>query len=53
MKLLELLKAMFGQKYLNNIIGTKTNISKPIKLDKNSPFKLNSSQSFLSLTYSY
>ena len=40
MKLLELLKAMFGQKYLNNIIGTKTNISKPIKLDKNSPFKI-------------
>ena len=28
---------MFGQKYLNNIIGTKTNVSKPIKLDKNSP----------------
>ena len=28
MKLLELLKAMFGQRYLNNIIGTKTNISK-------------------------
>ena len=46
MKLLELLKAMFGQKYLNNIIGTKTNISKPIKLDKNSPFKLYSDSAF-------
>ena len=37
---------MFGQKYLNNIIGTKTNISKPIKLDKNSPFKLYSDSAF-------
>jgi len=46
MKLLELLKAMFGQKYLNNIIGTKTNVSKPIKLDKNSPFKLYSDSAF-------
>ena len=46
MKLLELLKAMFGQKYLNNIIGTKTNISKPIKLDKNSPFKLYQDSAF-------
>ena len=46
MKLLELLKAMFGQKYLNNIIGTKTNISKPIKLDRNSPFKLYSDSAF-------
>ena len=46
MKLLELLKTMFGQKYLNNIIGTKTNISKPIKLDKNSPFKLYSDSAF-------
>ena len=46
MKLLQLLKAMFGQKYLNNIIGTKTNISKPIKLDKNSPFKVYSDSAF-------
>ena len=46
MKLLELLKAMFGQKYLNNVIGTKTNISKPIKLDKNSPFKVYSDSAF-------
>jgi len=46
MRLLELLKSMFGQKYLNNIIGTKTNISKPIKLDKNSPFKLYSDSAF-------
>ena len=46
MKLLELLKAMFGQSYLNRTIGTKTNISKPIKLDKNSPFKLYSDSAF-------
>ena len=46
MELLRLLRAMFGQKYLNNIIGTKTNISKPIKLDKNSPFKLYSDSAF-------
>ena len=46
MKLLELLKAMFGQKYLNNIIGTRTNISKPIKLDRNSPFKVYSDSAF-------
>ena len=46
MELLKLLKAMFGQKYLNNIIGTKTNISKPIKLDRNSPFKVYSDKAF-------
>ena len=46
MKLLELLKAMFGQNYLNRIIGTGTNVSKPIKLDKNSPFKLYSDSAF-------
>ena len=46
MKLIELLQAMFGQKYLNNIIGTKTNISKPIKLDKNSPYKLYTDSAF-------
>jgi len=46
MKLLELLKAMFGQKYLNNIIGTKTNIAKPIKMDRNSPFKIYSDKAF-------
>ena len=46
MKLLELLKAMFGQNYLNRIIGTGTNVSKPIKMDKNSPFKLYSDSAF-------
>jgi len=46
MELLKLLKAMFGQKYLNKTIGTGTNVSKPIKMDKNSPFKLYSDSAF-------
>jgi len=46
MKLLELLRRMFGKDYLNSIIGTRTNISKPIKLDKNSPFKQYSDSAF-------
>jgi hypothetical protein len=46
MKLLELLQAMFGKSYLNKVIGTRTNISKPIKLDKSSPFKLYSDKAF-------
>ena len=36
--MLQLLKALFGQKYLNKIIGTRTNVAKPIKMDKSSPF---------------
>ena len=39
MGLLQLLKALFGQKYLNKIIGTRTNVVKPIKMDKSSPFR--------------
>ena len=46
MKLLELLRRMFGKDYLNSVIGTRTNISKPIKLDKNSPFKQYSDSAF-------
>ena len=46
MELLKLLKAMFGQNYLNRTIGKGTNVSKPIKLDKNSPFKLYSDSAF-------
>ena len=46
MKLIELLQALFGKSYLNKIIGTKTNIAKPIKLDKNSPFRLYSDSAF-------
>jgi len=39
MGLLQLLKSLFGQKYLNKIIGTRTNVAKPIRMDKSSPFK--------------
>ena len=46
MELLKLLQALFGKSYLNKIIGTGTNVSKPIKLDKNSPFKLYSDSAF-------
>ena len=46
MKLLALLKELFGQGYLNKMIGTKTNIAKPIKMDKNSPYKLYSDSAF-------
>jgi len=46
MSLLQLLKSLFGQKYLNKIIGTRTNVVKPIKMDKNSPFKEYSDTAF-------
>ena len=46
MGLLELLKALFGQKYLNKIIGTRTNVAKPIQMDKSSPFKRYSNSAF-------
>jgi len=44
--MLELLVKLFGRKYVNRMIGTGTNISKPIKFDKNSPFKLYSDSAF-------
>ena len=46
MELLKLLQLLFGKNYLNKVIGTGTNVSKPIKLDKNSPFKLYSDSAF-------
>ena len=33
--MLDLLIKLFGKAYVNKIIGTGTNVSKPIKLDKN------------------
>ena len=51
MKLLELLKQLFGQNYLNKIIGTRTNIAKPIKMDRNSPYKLYSDKAFMGLMF--
>ena len=44
--MLQLLKALFGQKYLNKIIGTRTNVAKPIRMDKDSPFKKYSDSAF-------
>ena len=46
MGLLELLKSLFGKGYLNKIIGTRTNVAKPIKMDKDSPFKEYSDSAF-------
>ena len=46
MELLKILQLLFGKSYLNKIIGTGTNVAKPIKLDKNSPFKLYSDSAF-------
>ena len=39
MGLLQLLQRLFGKSYLNKIMGTRTNVAKPIKMDKSSPFK--------------
>ena len=44
--MLDLLVKLFGKAYVNRMIGTGTNVSKPIKLDKNSPFKLYSDSAF-------
>ena len=44
--MLELLVKLFGREYVNRMIGTRTNIAKPIKFDKNSPFKLYSDSAF-------
>ncbi len=46
MGLLELLKSLFGKGYLNKIIGTRTNVAKPIKMDKDSPFRKYSDSAF-------
>ena len=44
--MLDLLVKLFGKAYVNRMIGTGTNIVKPIRLDKNSPFKLYSDSAF-------
>ncbi len=46
MGLLELLKALFGKGYLNKIIGTRTNVAKPIRMDKSSPFRRYSNSAY-------
>ena len=44
--MLQLLIRLFGKDYINRAIGTRTNVSKPIKLDQNSPFKLYSDDAY-------
>ena len=39
MGLLQLLQRLFGKGYLNKIMGTRTNVAKPIRMDKSSPFR--------------
>jgi len=46
MGLLKILKSLFGKGYLNKIIGTRTNVAKPIKMDKDSPFRKYSDSAF-------
>jgi len=46
MRLLTLLQQLFGKRYINKIIGTKTNVTKPTKMDKNSPFRKYSDDAF-------
>ena len=44
--MLQLLTKLFGRDYVNRAIGTRTNVSKPIQLDQNSPFKLYSDDAY-------
>jgi len=44
--MLQLLQRLFGKSYLNKIIGTRTNVAKPIRMDENSPFKKYSDDAF-------
>jgi len=46
MGLLQLLTRLFGKSYLNKIMGTRTNVAKPIRMDKDSPFKEYSDSAF-------
>ena len=46
MGLLQLLAKLFGKSYLNKIMGTRTNVAKPIRMDSNSPFRKYSDEAF-------
>jgi len=46
MGLLQLLAKLFGKSYLNKIMGTRTNVAKPIQMDKSSPFKRYSNSAY-------
>ena len=47
MGLLQLLAKLFGKSYLNKIMGTRTNVAKPIRMDSNSPFRKYSDEAFV------
>ncbi len=44
--MLKLLIELFGKGYIRKIMGTRANVTKPIKMDKNSPYKLYSDKAF-------
>ena len=44
--MLQLLQRLFGKSYLNKIMGTRTNVAKPTRMDENSPFKKYSDDAF-------
>ena len=44
--MLNLIIKLFGKDFLNKIIGTRTNVVKPIKLDRASPYKIYSDSAF-------
>jgi len=44
--MLQLLAKLFGKSYLNKIMGTRTNVAKPIRMDNNSPFRKYSDSAF-------
>ena len=44
--MLKLIVKLFGKDFLNKVIGTRTNVVKPIKLDRASPYKLYKDEAF-------
>lgn len=46
MGLIQLLQQLFGKRYLSKIMGTRANVAKPIKMDKNSPYRIYSDKAF-------
>ena len=44
--MLKLLTELFGSNYVKSLIGTKSNITKPIRMDFNSPYKVYSDDAF-------
>lgn len=44
--MLKLLTELFGSDFIRRMIGTRTNVAKPIRMDYNSPYKLYSDDAF-------